>query len=78
MKSNELQKIYLELLNNNLFIISDINIQVNISNHAVYLINKKVWNMEDQQSADWILRISNNIYNNSSVDVLILDDGVYD
>ena len=44
MKSNELQKIYLELLNNNLFIISDINIQVNISNHAVYLINKKVWN----------------------------------
>ena len=78
MKSNELQKIYLELLNNNLFIISDINIQVNISNHAVYLINKKVWNMEDQQSADWILRISNNIYNNSSVDVLILDDGIYD
>lgn len=78
MKSNELQKIYLELLNNNLFIISDINIQVNISNHAVYLINKKAWDMEDQQSADWILRISNNIYNNSSVDVLILDDGIYD
>lgn len=49
-----------------------------ISEKAVELINKQVWTEEDIRIADLILRISNLLYNNTSLDVLPLDDGVYD
>lgn len=50
----------------------------NISNIALHLINNVVWSTEDIHAADIILRISNIAYNNTSLDVLPLDDGVYD
>ena len=36
------------------------------------------WSLEQQKVADMILRISNIAYNNTSQDVLPLDDGLYD
>lgn len=62
----------------NLDPIKDMNAAVLISNTAVNLINNTVWSSEDIHIADTILRISNIAYNNTSIDVLPLDDGVYD
>lgn len=56
----------------NVFTITD------ISNNAVNLINKQLWDSDDIIAANLILRISNIAYNNTSIDVLPLDDGVYD
>lgn len=56
------------------------NIQTNlqISNIAVDLINNPMWNEYMISMADLILKISNIAYNNTSIEVLPLDDGVYD
>ena len=42
------------------------------------LINNPVWNEEMTHTADLILRISNIAYNNTSSNLLPLDDGIYD
>ena len=49
-----------------------------ISTIAYNLIKNPIWNPEQIHIADCILKMSNIAYNNSSADVLILDDGVYD
>jgi DNA ligase (NAD+) len=48
------------------------------SDYAVKLIETKDWDTDQQEIADLILRISNIMYNDTSDDVLPLDDGVYD
>lgn len=58
--------------------LNDIQTCVEISSIAVDLINNPVWSSDAIYVADLILRISNIAYNNTSMDVLPLDDGVYD
>lgn len=62
----------------NLQILNDVSLGVYISNITIELLNNSVWNPEQIAIADIILRISNIAYNNTSVDVLPLDDGLYD
>lgn len=49
-----------------------------INNETMELVNKPVWDKEDVEKGTLIIQISNNLYNNSDLDVLLLDDGVYD
>lgn len=56
----------------------DINTCMRITNLAINYINMPKWSEEDNKCADIILRISNLLYNNTSLDVLPLDDGIYD
>lgn len=59
--------------------LNDVNICTEISNAAVMLIDSPFdWNEGLTIMADTILKISNIAYNNTSIDVLPLDDGIYD
>ena len=78
IKLSDLQKIYDVLLSGNISVITDVNIQLSITDCANYLINKHPWTQEEQESADLILKISNTAYNDTTLDVLPLDDGIYD
>lgn len=78
MNLSEYQKIYDIILSGNINIITDVNFQLNITNDAINLINKQQWSQEDQLIADAILKISNTAYNNTTLDTLPLDDGIYD
>lgn len=78
IKLSDLQKIYDVLLSGNISVITDVNIQLSITESATYLINKHPWNQEEQACADLILKISNTAYNDTTLDTLPLDDGVYD
>lgn len=78
IKYSELQKIYDTLLSGNISIITDVDVQLSITQYANYLINKYPWNQDEQNSADIILKISNTAYNNTTLDILPLDDGIYD
>lgn len=62
----------------NLQLLNDTKTCVEISNMAVNLINCNAWNDGMINMADLILRISNIAYNDTSIDVLPLDDGIYD
>ena len=75
---NDLQKIYDVLLSGNISVITDVNIQLSVTEYATYLINKHPWDQEEQMCADLILKISNTAYNDTTLDTLPLDDGVYD
>ena len=66
------------LLNGDMSIIKNISLCNDISLIAVNLINNPIWDKNYIQIADLILRISNLLYNNSSIDTLPLDDGLYD
>jgi NAD-dependent DNA ligase len=59
-------------------VLDDTFTMAEISNIAVGLINKQVLDTDDIIVANLILRISNIAYNNTSIDILPLDDGVYD
>ena len=78
IKLSEYQRIYNIILSGNIHIITDVNLQLGITNDATYLINKQGWTQEDQLIADAILKISNTAYNNTTLDTLPLDDGIYD
>ena len=53
--------------------------QSNVSFAAIELINKQDnWNFEDVEIAHLILQVSEIMYNNTSLTILPLDDGVYD
>ena len=60
--------------------ISVLGVQVcaDISTYSEYLISKQPWDQHEQVDADLILRISNIVYNNTTLEVLPLDDGLYD
>lgn len=49
-----------------------------INDTTISLLNKKALDQSDLESADLILRISNILYNNTDLDTLPLDDGIYD
>ena len=73
-----LEQKYLELISGDINCLYDIDFQTKISELAVECIEKPLWNEERTRSVNYILRISNIAYNNTSLDVLPLDDGVYD
>ena len=76
---NNIENIYNLLLNGIIDPLLDLNAQVLITNCAKQLIDRQNnWNFEDKHYADLLLRIGNISYNNTSLDVLPLDDGVYD
>ena len=75
MTKNEINIILNGVLNG---IVPPQDINTEISYCAVNLINNPIWNQDQIFIADCILRISNFLYNNSSINVLPLDDGVYD
>lgn len=72
-----LEKILLMLSAGN-YDLANIDDFVFMSDVAVEYINNPVWNPTMVHIADLILRISNIAYNNTSADVLPLDDGIYD
>jgi len=60
-------------------LIIDIDIQAAINEYVLDLLNRtNTWSSIDISNVDKILRISNILYNNSTLVVLLLDDGVYD
>ena len=59
-------------------IISNPEICNDISELACELISNPVWSDNDINVADVIFEICNEAYNNTSADVTVLDDGVYD
>lgn len=73
-----MEDILKSLREGNLQILRDVSLGVYVSNIAAELINNPVWNQEQIEIADIILRVSNIAYNNTSADVLFLDDGIYD
>ena len=75
MTKNEINIILNGVLNG---IVPPQDINTEISYCAVNLINNPIWDQDQIFIADRILRISNFLYNNSSINVLPLDDGVYD
>ena len=75
MTKNEINIILNGVLNG---IVPPQDINTEISYCAVNLINNPIWDQDQIFIADCILRISNFLYNNSSINVLPLDDGVYD
>ena len=75
MTKNEINIILNGVLNG---IVPPQDINTEISYCAVNLINNPIWNQDQIFIADCILRISNFLYNNSSINVLPLDDGIYD
>lgn len=79
MNTKYLQHIYDELLRGNLSVINS-EFSISLSNKALELLNKPVWNKLDLVDADYIIRISNVLYNNTNLDddELPLNDGVYD
>lgn len=69
----------LQILNNgDQTILNDVKLCSNISDISVDLINNHNWNGVEQYIAKLIINISNIAYNNTSNDVLPLDDGIYD
>lgn len=62
----------------NLSPLNDVHVCAELSNIAFHLITNPAWDNDNIYLADLILRISNIAYNNTSTDVLPLDDGVYD
>ena len=75
MMINELTNILNDINNN---IIPSQEVCLKITNTTISLIQNPIWDSEKIAIADLILRISNSLYNNSSMDVLPLDDGIYD
>ena len=66
------------MIQGNLQILNDPFTCTEISNAAKELIENPVWQNNEIQLADCILKMSNIAYNNTSADVLIIDDGLYD
>ena len=60
------------------FLQNNLNLQQDINNSALDLLRKSSWKSDEIQICDLILRISNVLYNNTSLQTLVLTDGVYD
>ena len=60
------------------FIQNNFNLQQDINNIALDLLRKSNWKEDEIQLCNLILRISNILYNNTSLQTLVLSDGVYD
>lgn len=73
-----LENVIAQLRANNLSIVRTIGFQYDMTDLAMILLDKKDWCLEDISLANLIIVISNIIYNNTSDEVLPLDDGIYD
>lgn len=67
-----------KITNGDLSDIYNVNYSIWMTGIAISLINASGWREKDRVVADLILKISNILYNNTSMDVLPLDDGIYD
>lgn len=75
---NELMNVYNRLVRGDISCLS-LPFNLNISKASVELINNNSgWRQLQCECTDLILKISNIAYNNTSLDVLPLDDGIYD
>lgn len=79
MGLNDLTYIYNELLKGNLGVITP-RVSLDISSLALKLIELKDWSNEEKNITDIILKISNILYNNTTIDedYLPLNNGLYD
>lgn len=79
MRMIKLKSIYDRLITGDASVLYDIENTARINTNAVYLItNPHNWTEHEITKCDLIIRISNVAYNNTSIDILPLDDGVYD
>ena len=75
----QLSRIFNELLQSNTSNAYNTDFIMAVGQYVVQLLQRsKHWGAADVQNVDLILKISNILYNNTSKDVLLLDDGVYD
>ena len=70
-------KLLKSIFNNPLSAIESDN-KLFINNITMDLLNKSKWRKDDVEKAELIIKISNSLYNNTDLDILPLDDGVYD
>ena len=73
-----LENVISQLKANNISIVRTLEFQYDMSELAMMLLDKKDWCSEDVIIANLIIIISNIMYNNTSDEVLPLDDGIYD
>lgn len=73
-----LENVISQLKVNNISIVRTLEFQYDMSELAMMLLDKKDWCSEDVVIANLIIIISNIMYNNTSDEVLPLDDGIYD
>ena len=73
-----LENIIAQLRVNNVSIVRTIGFQYDMTELAMMLLDKKDWCLEDISLANLVIVISNIMYNNTSDEVLPLDDGIYD
>ena len=73
-----LENVISQLKANNISIVRTLEFQYDMSELAMMLLDKKDWCSEDVVIANLIIIISNIMYNNTSDEVLPLDDGIYD
>lgn len=73
---NDLKKLK-SIFNNPLSAIESNNKKF-INDITMELLNKSKWRKDDVEKAETIIKISNCLYNNTDLDILPLDDGVYD
>ena len=68
-----------QIENGNIDKVYDVEFCTTVTNIANSLINNPYnWNAESLNMANAILRASNSVYNNTSLDTLLIDDGIYD
>lgn len=65
-----------QIQNGNLSVLKDSTELIN--NKALFLLDSKTHSEKDIMEMGMIIRISNILYNNSDIDILPLEDGVYD
>ena len=67
------------LMRSDLTQVTDITFQTMVNNETLQLLERyNQWTPDEFEIADIILKISNILYNNTTIQVLLLDDGVYD
>ena len=76
--NNYLKEKYSNIIKGDMSIISSLDFCNRISEITVELLNKSQLDKIDLENIDLIIKISNIAYNNTSLDVLPLDDGLYD
>lgn len=72
------ERVLNDALNCDLVEARDLSFQTYASDVANTLINTDVWSIDQQEIADHLLRISNIMYNDTTDEILPLDDGLYD
>ena len=74
----DLKSIYRDVLDGKIKETLTADVINNINQRALEIYSKQSLDPEEIQDLDLILRLSNALYNSTSYDVLVLDDGMYD